>query len=192
MFKGNIFRRLFENILMISRYFVLLPVVFGILSSILLFMAATIDIISMLFKVIKEFIHLSYPEKLHKFIVSEIIGAVDLYLIAIVLLIFSFGLYELFITKISLGLQRVKVPSILAIHSLDELKDKLAKVIVMVLVVNYFQRVLYITYDGALQMMYFALSISALSIGVYLLHKEKFKFSKQKTQESVPTVEQKR
>jgi len=67
---------------------------------------------------------------------------------------------------------------------LDELKDKLAKVIVMVLVVSFFQRVLDIKYTGALEMMYFALSISALSVGVYLLHKDsKFKKSKKAIEE---------
>lgn len=179
--------------LSISSQFVLLPVVFGIFSAIVLFIAATIDLVSMISKVMIAFIHLSYPEHLHKFIVSEIIGAVDLYLIAIVLLIFSFGVYELFIYDKKKE-SSIRLPSILTINSLDELKDKLAKVIVMVLVVSFFQRVLYIKYDGALEMMYFALSIAALSIGVYLLHKDskykKIKGVKNNTTQT-PTLENK-
>ncbi len=168
-------RDIFEKGLMISRLFVLLPVIFGIVSAIILFLIATAEIISMLMHILKNF-STTYDISLQKFIVSEVIGAVDLYLIAIVLLIFSFGLYELFIAEINVGLKKLKIPSILSINSLDELKDKIAKVIVMVLVVSYFQRVLYIKYEGALEMMYFALSISALSVGVYLMHKDaKFK-----------------
>lgn len=162
----------FEKTLMVSRFFVLLPVVFGIVSAMILFLVATVDILSMLSHIAFTSSDMTLQSTLNQFIVSEIIGAVDLYLIAIVLLIFSFGLYELFIAEINVGEDKVKIPAILAISSLDQLKDKLAKVIVMVLVVSYFQRVLYIKYEGALEMFYFALSIAALSIGVYLMHKD--------------------
>jgi len=56
-------------------------------------------------------------------------------------------------------------------HYILGLKDKIAKVIVMVLVVSFFQRVLHAEYKGALEMLYFAVSITALSLGLYLLHK---------------------
>lgn len=166
-----------EKLLILSKFFVYFPVIFGIISAIILFLASTLDMLSMMAKVVMALRHFTYPESLHADIVSEIIGAVDLYLIAIVLLIFSFGLYELFISEFAESDRvKIKMPPILAINSLDELKDKLAKVIVMVLVVSFFQRVLYIKYNGALEMMYFALSISALSVGVYLMHKDsKFK-----------------
>lgn len=182
---------IFEKLLMLSRYFVFLPVLFGIISALILFIASTIDMIIMISKIALAIMSFRFPESLHLDIVSEIIGAVDLYLIAIVLLIFSFGLYELFISEVSLKHNKIKLPPILAINSLDELKDKLAKVIVMVLVVGFFQRVLYIEYQGALEMMYFALSISALSVGVYLLHKDaKFKLSKNgKGEEKIQSVE---
>lgn len=174
---------LFEKLLSLSKIFILLPVLFGAVSALILFIASTIDMVQMIFEVLGALKNLSYPEHLHHDIVSEIIGAVDLYLIAVVLLIFSFGLYELFVSEEKSSLN-IKMPPILAINSLDELKDKLAKVIVMVLVVSFFQRVLYIKYEGPLEMMYFALSISALSVGVYLLHKDaKFK-SKKKTKEN--------
>lgn len=164
---------LFEKLLVLSRYFVFLPVIFGILSAIILFIMSSIDMIAMILHALSAVKSMHYPENLDVDIVSEIIGAVDSYLIAIVLLIFSFGLYELFISRFNAQEERtVKLPPILAINSLDELKDKLAKVIVMVLVVSFFRRVLYIQYQGPLEMMYFALSISALSIGVYLMHKD--------------------
>ena len=175
-----------EKLLLISRAIVLLPVIFGIISAIILFIVASIDMLYMIGHVLIAAKTMHYPESLHIDIVSEIIGAVDLYLIAIVILIFSFGVYELFISKSRKSEDRkIKFPRILEISSLDELKDKLAKVIVMVLVVSFFKRVLYIKYTGALEMLYFALSISALSVGVYLLHKDaKFKKAKKAVQES--------
>jgi len=41
----------------------------------------------------------------------------------------------------------------------------------MVLIVNFFQRVLHTGYSGALEMLYFSGSILALSLGLYFLHK---------------------
>lgn len=161
----------FEKILLWSRTFVLLPIIFGMIGAIILFVVATIDIIVMIAKLWSAWFKHTPMENIHALIVGEIIGAVDLYLIAIVLVIFSFGLYELFISEVSD--EDKNIPAILAVHSLDELKDKLAKVIVMVLVVSYFRQVFYIDYSGPLEMMYFAISITALSIGVYLLHKDK-------------------
>lgn len=163
----------FERSLLSARLFVFLPVIFSMLSAIILFLVATVDIISMMSKVVASLVYHSHLEAMHAFIVGEIIGAVDLYLIAVVLLIFSFGLYELFICEVDDDSEKaVHVPAILSISSLDQLKDKLAKVIVMVLVVSYFKRVFYISYNGPLDMMYFALSITALSVGVYLMHKD--------------------
>jgi uncharacterized membrane protein YqhA len=165
----------FEKLLLFSRLFVLLPVIFGLIGSISLFMTATYDMISLARNVYFAFRHLQFSESLHNELVGNIIGAVDLYLVAIVLLIFSFGLYELFVSDIASksGKNRLELPKTLAIHSLDELKDKLAKVIVMVLIVSFFQRVIDIKYSTSLEMFYFAISISALSVGVYLLKKEK-------------------
>ncbi len=109
-----------------------------------------------------------HPENFHENIVASIIGAVDLYLIAVVMFIFAFGLYELFISHIDEAESHGKI---LSISSLDQLKDKIAKVIVMVLVVNFFQRVLHTTFSVPIEMLHFALSIMALAIGLYFLSK---------------------
>jgi uncharacterized membrane protein YqhA len=92
-------------------------------------------------------------------------------LIAVVLLIFSFGIYELFISKIDAACTPEDCNSILNISSLDQLKDKIAKVIIMVLVVNYFQRVLHTKYETPLELLYFALAIVALAVGLYFTGK---------------------
>jgi uncharacterized membrane protein YqhA len=89
---------------------------------------------------------------------------------AVVMFIFSFGLYELFISPVDVA-KKEGVSKVLEIHSLDELKDELGKVIVMVLIVNFFQRVLFTSYSGAVDLMYFAGSILALAIALYFLHK---------------------
>lgn len=163
--------RIFEGALWKVRLFVLLPVIFGLIGAIILFIVASKDIFEVLIYTLSVYLNGLHPEKFHEEIVSRIIGAVDLYLIAVVMLIFAFGLYELFISKIDAAEETSSGNNILAIHSLDQLKDKIAKVIVMVLIVSFFQKVLHTNYDGALQMLYFALSIGILSVGLYFLGK---------------------
>ena len=165
--------KIFENGMWKTRLFVLLPVIFGLIGAIILFVVASKDIYEVLTYTIDVYANGLHPEKFHEEIVSKIIGAVDLYLIAVVMLIFSFGIYELFISKIDAACneENENCSTILAIHSLDQLKDKIAKVIIMVLVVNYFQRVLHTQYQTPLELLYFALAITALAVGLYFLGK---------------------
>ena len=163
--------KIFENGMWKTRLFVLLPVIFGLIGAVILFVVASKDIYEVLTYTINVYANGLHPEKFHEEIVSKIIGAVDLYLIAVVMLIFAFGLYELFISKIDAAEDTKTGSTILAIHSLDQLKDKIAKVIVMVLIVSFFQKVLHTRYDGALEMLYFALSIGLLAVGLYFLGK---------------------
>jgi uncharacterized membrane protein YqhA len=164
------FEKLFENVLWSGRLFILLAVVFGMIGAIALFIIASFDIWEMAKKVWDVYTNGLHPDNFHEDVVGMIIGAVDLYLIAVVMLIFSFGLYELFISELDPA-KRSSSSKVLEIESLDQLKDKLAKVIVMVLVVSFFQRVLHTQYEGAIEMLYFALSILALSAALYFLHK---------------------
>ena len=163
--------RLFESAMWKTRLFILLAVVFGLIGAVILFIVASVDIYEVLSYTFNVYVNGLHPKDFHEVIVSKIIGAVDLYLIAIVMLIFAFGIYELFISKIEVAENKETGNNILAISSLDQLKDKIAKVIIMVLVVGFFQRVLHMKYTSALEMLYFALSIMVLAVGLYFLGK---------------------
>jgi uncharacterized membrane protein YqhA len=165
------FEKFFESTLWGSRLFTLFAVVFSMFGAVILFLIASLDIWNVMVLMFDMIFHHAHPEHLHEDVVANIIGAIDLYLIAIVLLIFSFGVYELFISEIDAVDKNSKTSNVLSIHSLDQLKDKIAKVIIMVLVVNFFQRVLHTEYNGALEMLYFSASILLLSVGLYFLHK---------------------
>ena len=163
--------KLFENTMWKTRLFILLAVVFGLIGAVILFVVASVDIFNVLAYVVYVYANGLHPKDFHEAIVSGIIGAVDLYLIAVVMIIFAFGLYELFISKIDAAENDDKSSKILSISSLDQLKDKIAKVIVMVLVVSFFQKVLHTPYTNALEMLYFAVSIMLLAVGLYFLGK---------------------
>ena len=160
----------FESALWNSRFLILLPVLFSLLGAVALFVIASIDIYHVSTYTLDVYFNHLHPSDFHEKVVGEIIGAVDLYLIAVILLLFSFGLYELFISNIDPA-EHSESSKILQIHSLDQLKDKLAKVIVMVLVVSFFKRVLHTTYGSPLELLYFAGAILALALGLYFLHK---------------------
>jgi len=143
-----------------------------VLEPLALFTVASFDIYNTASYVISTYWTHAHPENFHEDVVGGIIGAVDLYLIGVVMLLFSFGLYELFISDIDAAKdEEGKDSKLLAIHSLDQLKDKISKVIVMVLVVGFFQKVGHTDYNGALDMLYLALSITAIAVGLYFLGK---------------------
>ena len=164
--------KIFEGSLWASRFMVILAVIFGLIGAVVLFIVASFDIYDTAKFVLNTYITHAHPENFHEDVVGGIIGAVDLYLIGVVMLLFSFGLYELFISEIDVAKDiDGEDNKILAIHSLDQLKDKISKVIVMVLVVGFFQKVGHTQYNGALDMLYFALSITAVAVGLYFLGK---------------------
>ncbi|PHQ57391.1 MAG: hypothetical protein COA30_02405 [Sulfurimonas sp.] len=163
---------IFERALWGTRFMVLLAVIFGLLGAVALFIVASFDIYDTAKYVLITYIDHLHPEAFHENVVGGIIGAVDLYLIGVVMLLFSFGLYELFISDIDVAKEdKTRENKILSIHSLDQLKDKISKVIVMVLVVGFFQKVGHTEYNGALDMLYFAVSITAVAVGLYFLGK---------------------
>ena len=164
--------RIFEGGLWGSRFMVIMAVVFGLIGAIVLFIVASFDVYDTAKLVINTYLNHHHPEHFHELVVGGIIGAVDLYLIGVVMLLFAFGLYELFISDIDAAREdKERENKILSIHSLDQLKDKISKVIVMVLVVGFFKKVGLANYTTPLELLYLALSITAVSVGLYFLSK---------------------
>jgi len=168
---SDIIERVFEGALWKSRFMVILAVVFALLGATALFLVASADVWEMVVETWNFFVLHEHTANFHEAVVSKIIGAVDLYLIAVVLIIFAFGIYELFISEIDDAKNSEAGSKILAIHDLDELKGKLGNVIVMVLIVSFFKKVLHMDFSTPLNMLYFALSIFALSLSLYFMHK---------------------
>lgn len=158
----------FESIIWSFRFFVLLPVVFGLFSAVRFFMIGTYDILAG-FKLPFD---QSDPEgSTTTKIVSYVIGGIDYYLIGIVLLIFSYGIYELFISKIDARFE--DDTNILQSESLEELKGKLVQVIVVALIVSLFKQMLNYEVTEASDLVYVALSIFLISVSSYLLQLHK-------------------
>lgn len=155
---------IFETIIWNFRLLVLVPVIFSLLSSVQFFAIGTWDIWAGLRL---EFDPADPEGEITTNIVSYVIGGIDYYLIGIVLLIFAFGIYELFISKIDVRFEHEV--TILQSESLEELKSKLVKVIVVALIVNLFKKMLGLDISEVSDVIYIALAILLISVSNYLL-----------------------
>ena len=103
----------------------------------------------------------------------KIISAIDLFLIGIVLLIFGFGIYELFVSDIDFTNSKFN-ESTLKIKDLDQLKNKIIKVIIIVLIVKFFEKILKFSenFKDPIDILYFSLSILSICFGYYLINRK--------------------
>ena len=160
----------FENALWSTRFIVLISVVLSIISSIILFLLGGWDIIQAIFY--KNPL-LNNDIETNNELLFNIISSIDLFLIGIVLLIFGFGVYELFISEINFAKDKF-ADSTLKINSLDQLKNKIIKVIIIVLIVKFFEKVLKLSHNFTTpnDLILFSLSILAICIGYFLINRK--------------------
>ena len=98
----------FEQFLWKSRFLVLIAVVSSLIGSLVLFVVGTLDIFKVGFSTINYYLGRS-EQDIHEFIVKDIILAVDIYLVAVLVLVFTGCLFLQ-----SISLRKV----ILLIHSI--------------------------------------------------------------------------
>ena len=160
----------FENALWSTRFVVLISVVLSIISSIILFLLGGWDIIQ---AIIYKNPLLNNDIETNNELLFNIISSIDLFLIGIVLLIFGFGVYELFISEINFAKDKF-ADSTLKINSLDQLKNKIIKVIIIVLIVKFFEKVLKLSHNFTTpkDLIFFSLSILAICIGYFLINRK--------------------
>ena len=175
-FKGKMARK-FESLLFYSRYLSIFAVICSLLSACALFVRGSEVVIRGLVDFFKTngFKYHGEYEKL----IEAFVSSVDIYLFAMVLIIFGMGVYELFINKIDPVEKKVDSrPSWLQISSIDELKSSLGKVILMVLIVSFFKHSLDIEYHSATDLLLLATGILLLAGALFIAnyhHKEKNK-----------------
>lgn len=167
----SLFERAFEGMLWRSRLVVYAAVICSMLAAFALFYVTVVDVYHTLAH-LTHYAGLGDVERaeLRANTVAHIVGSVDGFLLAIVLLIFAFGIYELFISDIDCA-QNERSSKVLIIESLDDLKSRLASVILMILVVIFFEHAIHFQPHGILDLVYFAVAISLISLALYLLHK---------------------
>jgi uncharacterized membrane protein YqhA len=167
------FESLFEGSLWNSRFVILSAVVGSLLAGFAIFYMATVDVI-FLFQHALHYADSSMTDEarkaLHDSTVSHIVEVVDGYLLATVMLIFSLGLYELFISDIDQAHGSKASSKILVINNLDDLKSRLAKVILMIMIVTLFEEALNMHIALPIDLVYMGASIALIALALYLTH----------------------
>jgi uncharacterized membrane protein YqhA len=163
--------QVFERILWESKAIIVIAVASSIVAALILTITGVYDIFLVFREMLHAFSNSDAYESFHKDAITHIISAIDAYLISTVLLIFGFGLYELFISKIDYAEKDTRASKILIIRSLNQLKEKLAKVIVMVLIVTFFKYAISFKYEEVLNLLYLSIGILLIALAVYFLAK---------------------
>jgi uncharacterized membrane protein YqhA len=104
-------------------------------------------------------------------LLGGVVTGIDLYLIGIALLIFGYGVYELLISPIDHARQgsgRMR-SGLLEISSLDQLKEKLVKVLVVALIVSAFKAMLTLPINDGPTLALFCLAVLLLALSGYLV-----------------------
>lgn len=163
----------FESFIWNSRFVVIAAVITSLLTSLAMFFIATADaffMISHLGEYVSADLTQEARNTLRASTVTHVVEIVDGYLLATILLIFALGLYELFIGKIQMAEESETSSSVLLIESLDDLKSRLAKVILMILIVKFFEHAIALSFHSALDLLYLAGGISLIGLALYLSH----------------------
>lgn len=166
--KNNYLVTKFENILYCSRYFAFVAVIGAVLSSLILFVQG----FGLIIKGLINFFHNPYEK--YEILFEYLVSSVDVFLFALVLIIFGVGVYELFIANVDPEDKPASSrPAWLKIGSVDDLKSSLGNVILMVLIVSFFKHVLEITSHmwDPLALLYLAIGILLIAGALYLTHK---------------------
>ncbi len=168
--------RWFEWLLWNSRFVVVVPVVACVLISLLLFFIVTVEAMQLpshLSAFIDTTLESSVRERLYSDGIASIAKIIDGYLFATIMLIFAMGLYELFIAKLDIAEHSEIASRILLVQSIDDLKDRLAKVVFLILIVTYFEYALRGAYDTSNELLALAAGIALIAGAIWLTGRSK-------------------
>lgn len=160
--------KIFEFILWNSRYFILIPVCVLLIIFLLL-----------VFVIFSKWLYIIYDIffiwNMH--IIAYIVSIIDLVLLSMIVLIFAWWIYELFIDGIDVKWKDKSKAQFLIIHDIDELKEKLWKVIILLLIVTVFRQIFDFKMEASTDFIFIWLTILSLAVSLKIIsineHKKK-------------------
>ena len=166
----NVIENVFEAILWSGRWSILLAVIGGMITSIGMFYIAAVDVYYLVQLVLDYFTisDLHAREVLRAQVVGHAVEVIDGFLLAIVLLIFSYGIYELYVSKIVRAYGTNTAKHLLSINNLDDLKTRLGKVILMILVVKFFEEAVSMSFISMQDLMLFSVAIILIGLTLFM------------------------
>ncbi len=122
---------------------------------------------------VKEMIthHGHISELSYNGLIVQIITIIDDFLLGIVLLIFGLGTYDLFISRLDPAEEQDDIrPDWLVFESLDELKNVLAKVIMMIMTITFLKYVTKAEFSQPLDILYLGGGLALVGLATKLSH----------------------
>lgn len=165
------FESAFEAVLWNGRLVILLAVVGSGLLAIGTLIVASVDAVHLLARMVgyvDPALGAAEREVARTGMLSEIVKILDIYLIAAIMVLFAMALYELFVSKINQAEGSELAERVLLIRSLDDLKHRLANLVVLILVTTFFQMALKLSYERPLDLLYLGVGIALLGLALYL------------------------
>jgi uncharacterized membrane protein YqhA len=165
---------LFEKTLWNGRFVVVIAVIASMAAATAIFYMATVDVVYL----VSHMLHYADPalapearRVIHDETITHVVEVVDGYLLATFMLIFALGMYELFVSDIDEARGSKASSKILVIESLDDLKARLAKVILMILIVTLFEEALKMNLTTTLDLLYLGGGIALVGVALFFTHK---------------------
>jgi len=139
--------RIVARVAAFTRYFIIVPITGLAVAALVMTGVAVVDVVKLTTEALTGHVEISK-------LVVGFIEVADIFLLAVVLYIMAVGLYELFIDD------TLPLPGWLVIHNLEDLKEKLVGVVIVVLAVFFLGRV--IESEHAMDVLYLGGGIAAV------------------------------
>lgn len=162
---------LLEKLMWRFRLIAMLPVVMSLVSTLVTFVLGTKSIFNSFMLLRVGGGGADHAEIFEADLLAGIVSGIDLYLIGIALLIFGYGIYELLVSTIDAAREMDGGGSngLLDIRDLDQLKEKLVKVLVVALIVSAFKSMLTLKVTDGQSLALFCLSVLLLALSGFLV-----------------------
>ena len=161
--------KIFESLLWRSRFISITAVIASLLVAILLFCMGSYDVY---YTIAKSFDYFGSSgtehSELHNILIVKVVKIVDTFLLAIFMLMFSFGIYEIFVSEIDEAQETKNASNILDIRTLDDLKSKLAKVIVMIFIVTILKHGLQLKINTTMELLQLGGTLALIGLALFL------------------------
>jgi len=160
----NLWKKIVETIIWNLRLFLLIPI----------FSFLIISIFLLIISIKKSYyIIIAWFDWFNLNLLWSIVSLIDLILLSIILIIFAWWIYELFIDEIKLKNKTSNKAKHLIINNIDELKESLGKVIVIMLIVNLFKILISFKIETWHDIIAISISILFLALSIKFLPKNK-------------------
>lgn len=180
---SNRVERLFEALLWKGRIVILLAVGGLLVGALIVFLVGVLETVSLAVHAAQSVGTYGFDldPKFYNEVLVNVITLVDILLVGIALLIFGLGTYDLFISRLEPARKQKDIrPDWFVFDSLDTLKDKLGKVVIVILIITFLKFVVHIEFKEPLDLLWLGGGICLVALSLRF-HTDKKKPSAQDT-----------